>query len=231
MKVVSNTRLIQRNRKLGQYLTIGALVVLGGGLYISFSAPEQLFLSFGALVVGFLLSQVGIYFGQRWGKSPRPDEHLTAALKGLDDKYSLYHYTAPVSHLLVGPAGMIALVPFSQPGTIQYDSQRKRWRQKGGNPLMKVFGQEGLGRPELEAKDAMSDMQRILSNQPGGVPYPDPRVVLVFTNPNVKLEANEAPIPAVTTEKLKDYIRRQAKEHPASIEAIKLLEKSLPSAA
>lgn len=96
---------------------------------------------------------------------------------------------------------------------------------------MKVFGQEGLGRPELETQDAMNDIQKMLAGQPEGVAYPDPRVVLVFTNPNVKLDASEAPVPAVTVEKLKDFIRRQAKENPASIEAIRRLEESLPSTA
>ena len=231
MKVISNTRLIQRNRKIGQFLTLGALGVLGLGLYVSFTSPEQLTLSFGALVIGFLLSQIGIYFGQRWGRSPRPDEHLTAALKGLDDKYSLYHYMTSISHLLVGPAGIIALVPFSQPGTIWYDAQRQRWRQKGGTPFMKIFGQEGLGRPELEARDALTDIQKMIPDEPEGIAYPEPRVVLVFTNPNVKIDASGAPQPAIPLEKLKDHIRRQAKEQPASIEAIRVLEKSLPSAA
>ena len=81
--------------------------MLAGGLYLSFQTTNQLMvtLSFVALLLGFLLSQVGIFFGNRWGRRPGPDELLSAALKGLEDKYTLYHYSTPVYHLLVGSFG------------------------------------------------------------------------------------------------------------------------------
>ena len=105
MRIISNEKLIKRNNRIGTYLTFGSLAVLIGGLALSFLAPPQyISYSFLALILGFILSQVGIYMGNRYGRKPRPDESISAALKGLDDKYSLYHYMTPVSHLLVGPA-------------------------------------------------------------------------------------------------------------------------------
>jgi len=105
-----------------------------------------------------LIFQFGNYYLSRWGKSPRPDELITAALKGLDDRYSLYHYVTPLFHLLVGPTGVYALLPYNQAGRLYYDEQRNRWRQKGGNAFLKLFGNEGLGRPDMEAKYAQSDL-------------------------------------------------------------------------
>ena len=64
MKIVTNKKLIQRNRKVGQILSIASLAVLGVGMYMSFQ-PQLLSYSFLALIVGFMVSQTGIYYGNR----------------------------------------------------------------------------------------------------------------------------------------------------------------------
>ncbi len=230
MKIVSNDKLIKRNATIGRYTTLASLAILGIGLYISFQ-PQYVQYSFIALLLGFVLSQVGIYFGSRWGRSPRPDEVLTASLKGLNDQYTLYNYTAPVSHLLVGPAGIWILQPYFQKGTITYDEAKGRWKQQGGNLYLKIFAQEGLGRPDLETRSNEETMASYLQKQLGDIEIPPIKAALVFTNDKVELDAQNAPIPAVTDEKLKDLIRRKAKEEPASMEQIRLVEKTLPTAA
>src|SRR4030065_985294 len=106
MEIIINERLVRRNARIGQVSSIVGLLVLAGGMYISFARQEYFGLSLAALLLGFTLSQVGIYFGNRWGRRPRPDEVLSQALKGLDGRYALYHYTTPTPNLLVGPAGI-----------------------------------------------------------------------------------------------------------------------------
>ncbi len=130
MKIVSNSKLIKRNAKIGQYTSTGALIVLGIGLYLSFAQPNKFAFSLGALLVGFFLSQVGMYFSNKWGRNPRPDEVIDKSLKGLGRDYTIYHFVTPVSHLLVGPAGIWTITPHYQTGTVIYD--KKRWRAKGG---------------------------------------------------------------------------------------------------
>lgn len=229
MKIVTNEKLIRRNRRLGQYLSIGSLVILGVGLYISFR-PEMISLSFLALIIGFMLSQVGIYFGNRWGRSPRPDEIISASLKGLDNRYTLYHYTSPVMHLLVGPAGMWILLPYSQRGNITYE--KGRWRQKGGNWYLKLFAQEGLGRPDMDARSSQEDMKKFIAKLPEAETLPAVNTALVFTNPKVAVDAPEAPIPTMAVEKLKDFIRLRTKEkaNVMSMEQVKIIESALPGA-
>ncbi len=72
MKVVTNSKLVKRNAKIGQYTSLGALVILGVGLYISFKMPDKFAYSLGALLLGFFMSQIGMYYGNRWGTKPTP---------------------------------------------------------------------------------------------------------------------------------------------------------------
>ena len=72
MNIVRNETLIKRNARIAQAMLLGGLMVLGGGMFISFRYPEQFALSLGALLLGFLLSQVGIYLQQPLGPPPAP---------------------------------------------------------------------------------------------------------------------------------------------------------------
>jgi hypothetical protein len=230
MKIISNQKLIARNKVIGQVTTLASLVILGGGLYFSFqqnidNGGTASIISLTALLVGFALSQVGIYFGNKWGKSPRPDEVISNSLKGLDDKYSLYHYNTPVSHLLVGPAGIWTLIPYSLGGKITYDNGK--WRQKGGSFYMKLFGQESLGRPDLEAISEINRLKKYFKDF-SQVDLPDPEAVLVFSNEKAIIEADKAPIAALPAKKVKEYIRKQVKESKLTNEKLAILEELLP---
>ena len=191
MKIYSNEKLIKRNHKLGNIFSIGALVILGVGMYLSYKMPSDLvrvIISYACLIVGFLIFQMGTFYLNRWGRSPRPDEILSQSLKGLDDKFSLYHYMTPVSHLLVGPGGVIALLPYSQKGTMRFDDKKKEWKQYGGNWFLKVFGQESLGRPTSEAKYTEEDLERYLKKVVAEVVEVKPSTLLVFTIAETKID-------------------------------------------
>jgi hypothetical protein len=230
MKIITNQKLIARNKVIGQVTTLASLVILGGGLYFSFQqnfdeGGTASIISLTALLVGFALSQVGIYFGNKWGKSPRPDEVISNSLKGLDDKYLLYHYNTPVSHLLVGPAGIWTLIPYSLGGKITYDNGK--WRQKGGSFYMKLFGQESLGRPDLEAISEINRLKKYFKDC-SQVDLPDPEAVLVFSNEKAIIEADKAPFAALPAKKVKEYIRKQVKESKLTNEKLAVLEELLP---
>lgn len=229
MEIISNDRLIKRNARIGQVTSITGLVVLAGGMFISFTRPEMFSVSLIALLVGFGLSQIGIYFGNRWGRRPRPDEELSEALKGLDGRYSLYHYTTPTSHLLVGPAGVWVLMPRQQGGTITYDENKKRWRQKGGNLYLKIFAQENLGRPDLEIGSEIHAVASFLESRMDEEEVPDVQVALVMTNERCEVDADNAPAPTLEKKKLKDFIRKTAKGKPISLDLVKEIQASLPS--
>jgi hypothetical protein len=156
-----------------------------------------------------------MYFSSRFGRSPRPDEKLDAALKGLPGDATLYHYSASAAHLLVGPMGIWVLVPFSQRGTVTFS--RDRWRIKGGGftqAYMSLFGQEGLGRPDAEAAGQIQAVKKDLAKCLGDESVPEINAALVFTNDEAEIQAEGAPLPTLHAKKLKDFIRQKAKDLP-----------------
>jgi hypothetical protein len=222
MNIATNEKLVKRNRRIAQIASISGLVVLIGGMIISFQRQDLLNISFASLIAGFILSQIGIYYTNRWGRSPRPDELLNQALKGLDSKYAMYHYLTPVSHLLVGPAGLWILMPRHQRGTISISNGR--WRHSGGGLIqtyLKLFGQESLGRPDLEMQNEIENLKKFLQKKmPEGFYLPDIRAALVFTNDQVDIQIGEdetPPAPTLQLSKLKEFIRKTAKNAPFSI--------------
>ena len=229
MEIFTNEPLIRRNARIGQISSIAGLVVLGGGMYISFANPQLFNISMIALLLGFALSQVGIYFGNRWSRRPRPDEVLNQALKGLDGRFNLYHYRTATGHLLVGPAGIWVLMPRSIRGTILYDEAKNRWRQKGGNLYLKIFAQEGLGRPDLEIGGEVDAVTRYLKKLLPEREFPQIQAALIFTNEKTEVEADNAPIPTLQARKLKELIRKTAKGNPISLDLVKEIQQALPS--
>ncbi len=210
MKIVTNEKLIKRNSAIGKYSGFISLAILGGGLYISFQKPDLVWLSMTALILGFIISQTSMYYVNRWGRSPRPDEALNAALKGLDDRYTLYHYTTPTPHLLVGPAGVWVLLPYYHTGTIIYDQEKERWRRKGGNLYLRFFAQDTIGRPSKDITFETEAVKKSLSKIPA-FEAPPINAALIFTSESAKVEAENAPAPTMHALQLKKFIRKLAK--------------------
>ncbi|MFN8382571.1 MAG: hypothetical protein U0V02_11555 [Anaerolineales bacterium] len=212
MKIIKNEKLIKRNSVIGQWLSLGALVVLGLGMYISFTKPALFTYSLICLVIGFLMTQVGMFMSNRWGRSPRPDEKLDSGLKGMHSEFTLYHYTTPASHLLVGPSGVWAILPYHQRGQVFFE--KNRWKLKGGGFIqgyMRIFGQEGIGRPELDAENEINTVRKFLSKNLGETAVPDVKAVLIFTSDEVEVDAGDSPIPAMKLKQFKEFMRQNSK--------------------
>ncbi|MBL8098444.1 MAG: hypothetical protein JNK81_04640 [Anaerolineales bacterium] len=230
MKIIKNEKVISRNSKIAQWTSLGALGVLGLGMYLSIARPELFAYSLVCLVVGFLMTQVGMYMGNRWGRSPRPYEKIDTGLKGLHSEFHLYHFASPVSHLLVGPAGVWVLLPYHQGGKIYYE--KNRWKNKGGGffaGYMRLFGQEGLGRPDLEAETEIEIVKKFFrKNIADENAIPEVKAALVFTNDNVEVEANDSPLPAMKLKQLKEFMRQMSKNRALSSTKIAEITSLLP---
>lgn len=220
MLVIEDDKLIKRNKRLGQIISIVAVAILIGGMYITFTMPDRFGLSLTALLVGFILSQIGIYFTNRFARPPRPDQQISNALKGLDKRYALFHYTTPASHLLIGPAGVWILRPKFVKGNIVY--QRNKWRQKNAGFLsgyLRLFAQEGIGRPDLEYYSEKRALQQILERHLDEEEMPDIHGAVVFTHPDATVnieEEDDLPVTTMHGNKLKDFIRKEAKNSTTS---------------
>jgi hypothetical protein len=186
-------------------------------MYISFSKPDLFTYSLICLAVGFIMTQIGMYMGSRWGRSPRPDEKLDTGLKGLHSEFNMYHYSSPVSHLLVGPSGVWVLMPYHQRGKVSFE--KNRWKIKGGGFLqgyMRIFGQENIGRPELDAENEVRTLQKFFAKELEKSNIPEIKPVLVFTTDDVELDSGDSPIAALKLKQLKEFMRQGGKSRSLS---------------
>lgn len=212
MNILINTKLVKRYTRIGQVLMFSGMAILVAGMIVNIRMPEMINLSLGALLVGFLLSQIGIQISNKWSRQPRPYETINKALKGLDGRHTLYHYTTPASHLLLGPSGLWVIQPKYQGGTISYS--KGRYRQKGGNLYLKIFGQEGIGRPDLEVQAEVARVRAYLAKFLPEEKIPNINAALSFVHPKVTViqpEDEQPAYPFVTDEKLKDLVRKTNK--------------------
>src|SRR5687767_12345441 len=216
MKIIKNEKRINLNGRIGRWAILAALIILGTGMYISVTNttdPQMFTYSAVALIIGFVLMQVGIYMGNRYGRSPRPDEKLDTGLKGLQNDFALYHYSTPVSHLLLGPAGVWVLLPYHQRGQVSF--KKNRWRISGGGFLqayMRIFGQEGLGRPDIEIDSEIAALKKYLAKHMDQAEIPEINGLLVFTGNEVEIDAQDATVTALKLKQMKEFIRRKVKD-------------------
>jgi hypothetical protein len=234
MIIKRNDTLIKRNNKIGGWAIFLSIIILAGGFFLNLNNltgedPRFFYITLASFVVGFILVQVGLYFVNRYGGRPRMDEKLDAALKGLPGDFTLYHFMTPTAHLLAGPAGIWVLLPHRQRGIVAFT--KNRWRVSNGGILqayMSIFGQEGIGRPDVEAEYEVKAVQKALAKKLGEDAAPNIQPILIFTNESVEVEANDSPIPAVKIKQLKEFMRRRAKEKPISPIELAAVKAALP---
>ncbi|MDY6873431.1 MAG: hypothetical protein SVR81_05625 [Chloroflexota bacterium] len=207
MKLVINEKLIKRNKKIGNVMSIAGIAILIGGLVVSFNpTPTKTIISFAALIIGFIVSQASTFFINRFGREPRFDEVIADNLNKLNNDYTLYVYSSPVPLLLVGPQGLWMPVPVSARGEIYYD---KKWKQHGGSFLLKLFGQENIGRPEVDVESNEKALNAFFEKYLPELDVPTTNSVLVSMNPDAGIgDVDEAPLPIVDASALRRYIRK-----------------------
>ena len=228
MRTFRNDKFIQKRANIGRYVSLFGLGVLVLGLIISFTKPELIGVSFLTLLVGFIASQVGIYYGNRYARLDRPDE----ALKGFDDRYTLYQYSLPAGNVLVTPNACYVFAIKMQSGPIAYKDGK--WQHGiGWKRLFKAFAQEGLGNPVNDVQLEVNSLKRHLDKHLPGVDIPL-QPVIVFGHDAAIIDANESPVPAMHVKKLKDWLRGPGKGGTLTSDAhdqlVALAEPEAPSA-
>jgi hypothetical protein len=214
MKIIRNDKLIKRNSKISQYVLYAALTTLVIGIYLTItkSTAEEIGWAYLFLIPSYVLVQISIAMGNRWSRSPRPDEVVAQSLKGLDNQYSLYIFTTAIPHLLVGPAGVWIIKTYHQSGKIYLDEKKNILKQKGGgNFFTRIFASEGIGNVGRESKDILDKFEKYLTKI-GVTEHPKINVINVFINEDVTIDVPEYPEAIMTAEKLKDFIRKTAKQ-------------------
>jgi hypothetical protein len=221
MVVLRDEKRVARLARLGQILSLAGLAILVLGLLFIFIADNELVFIYQliALVTGFVLSQIGLYYTHRYQRKPRPDETLDrAAGKYARKDGRMYHFELPADHVLLLPSAVIVFILQFQTGNISVDGDD--WRQTGLG-IRGWFGQERLGNPSSTAEKAMSKMQSFIAeNAPTAVDAPI-FPIIVFTSDTIgSLDTDKSNIPAMYHKKLAGYLRQR-----------KDLQKAMPAAA
>jgi hypothetical protein len=208
MKIITNEDRITRGARIGKVATLVGLGFLVAGLIVSLLMQDSplLWLSFGCLLLGLIVSSVGTMNMNRWVREPRADQALTQALKGFDDRYRLYNYVLPAPHVLLGPVGLYVLTALGQDGVIRYDGDRFR-RDFSFGRVLRFMAEEGLGKPFAEADAQVKALQGLLDEH-DVAEEPEIQNVLVFYNPRAELLVQDPPRPVIVPKALKKLIRK-----------------------
>ena len=213
MRIVSNDKLIKRNTQIGKYALLAGMALLVGALVINILAltrpQETQLLTFviAAFFIGFMLTNIGTVFNNRWGR--RPDRALAEGLKGLDERWTLYNYKLGASHVLVGPGGALVLVPKYQTGPIELKGTR--WTNPGARRTMfGLMNPDPLGNPVAEASADIESFKRHVKKHAPELDL-EPEAIIVFVHPKAELAAKDSPITALHIKQLKEHVRRLPK--------------------
>lgn len=207
MKLISNDTLIKRNKKIGNILSFLGIAILASGLVLNLKpTPQKTLISFGALIVGFIIAQISTYYVTKFGRSPRFDELINDNLSRLNNSYAFFAYSSPIPMLLTGPYGIWIPIPVAASGEIVYD---KKWKQRGGGFLLKLFGQENIGRPQGDADSNEKVLREFLEKHFSAEEMPTIKPILVSLHPKAVIgDVENAPIPIVPLDGLRRYIRK-----------------------
>lgn len=224
MQIVANESYIKIRRQIGERAPFVGLLLLATAVILVFVKPEWLWQTMVLVWVGFLVSLIGSYLGDRFVGPNAHHKRVPDALKGLDSNYILSIYKFPVPFVLVEPGGLTVLTVKSHSGVIVYDGSRWTHRQKLGF-LRRFIGQEALGRPHRAAESEVAFLKSSLAKRlPEGIEVPV-RPVVLFTHPDVELHVDpeQVPVPALRVADLKRWIRREPLRPQLSAEARRVL--------
>ncbi len=213
MKLVINEKHIKRNKNIGSIIFIINLLVLGTGAYFAFSGDmTKVYYSWMAVIIGFTLTRVSMYFMNRYARSPRLDEILAEEFGKLRHDYTFFSFSSPVPYLLLGPCRIWLPIIVNSGGEISF--KNGKWRHTGVGIFQRITGQESVVIPELEVAEASKKIQEQLAKN--GIPYEEqpplePIIILFMTNTTVG-DLEDAPYAVVKLPELKRYIRKQDRQ-------------------
>jgi hypothetical protein len=207
MRIYTDKELIKSRARLGRRASLIGLLILLAGFVISLFTRIQygFYISLACLVIGFAVSNIGVYNANQWVREPRADQTLTQGLKGLSNKYALYNYTWVVPHVLLTPQGVGVFLVKAQEGKITY--MNGRWRQAFSfRRVFNFFGAEPLADPGKDLQAYENTARKALGVHLPGVDVPI-RSAVVFTSPKAELQLQNPPVTVLTPKQLKGWMK------------------------
>lgn len=210
MRIVTNEAYIDTRKKIGERAPFVGLLVLAAATILVFWRPEWTWYSMILIWLGFIISIVGTYFGDRFVGVLAHHKKVPELLKGLDQSYTLLMYTAKVPFVLLEPGGVTTVTVRSHGGAVTF-VDGGRWTHKEKMSFFRRFaGQEGLGRPDRLAAAEAETIRSFLREKLPEVDVPV-RPVILFIDPRVQLDAAGSPVPALRGAELKRWLRKDGR--------------------
>lgn len=208
MKVRTNQALVASRQQWARWASLSGLLILVVGFIISYrwQTPVMIAVTWTLLVLGMIVSSVGVYLADKWVRVPRADEALESALKGFDDRYCLYNYTLPADHVLVSPYGVTVFTVRRHEDTVRYIAGKWKHEQSWLKRL-RSLSRERIGDPVAQVERDVDRLERLVEQELSDAEIPV-NGVIVFTHPDVALHIDGVPADVVHVKKLKGYIRR-----------------------
>jgi hypothetical protein len=212
MKVVSDQKKIARNVKITKITLYTSLIVLGLGFVVSIGTPNtlpNLIIAVIILIIGYILFRVNSGMNVRWGTSPRQDEKLMAAFKGLPNEFTFYNYSSPLPFMLVGSSGIWVFEMVDANGIIYFDEASLKWKTKKQGGFLRRFltsDQVGDLRKALKLLDEKWEKFKIANPTLKDLPKPNEMMVLI--NTDTEIEGKDPEMELVRIDKIKEQIRR-----------------------
>lgn len=229
MRTVINDKLVQRNRRMAQYLfflsfgvLIGAFIITNQQAFNPESADPLLSVVLPSLIlpVGLVMTLLSVRMTNLWVREPRPEKVIKEGLKGLSNRSVIYHYFHfPARHVLICPQGVYAITTRFQEGVFSVEGDK--WSQAGSvlSSLLRVFRRDGIGNPTVDAQRAAEHVSKLL--QPIA-PNVEVRPLIVFTDPRARVNIINPTVPVLYAKdelepNLKDFMREVPKEKRISL--------------
>jgi hypothetical protein len=229
MRVETNEKLAQRNRKIAQYLFFATFgVLLLGILFVNQQAATIssdnvmaiTLLQTAVLPVAFITTIISVRMTNLWVRQPRPEVVIREGLKGIGNKsvlYSYYHF--PARHVLVCPQGVFAMVTRFQDGRYTVEGDKWITHKSAITRLLSIFRFDNIGNPTADALKAAEHVKTLL--QPIA-PNIEVRPLIIFVSPRAELTITNPTVPVVYAvgkkpPVLKDLLRDFGKENRMSL--------------
>lgn len=228
MRIVTNQKLIDKNRKLAQYLFFASFGLLIVGLFASGQqtasmANDDMILGFFAplllIIVAFIVTMISVRMTNLWMREPRPETIMKEGLKGLSNNSVLYHYYhKPAQHVLIAPQGVFVLTTRFQQGNFTVQEDEWKTHRSAISRITSLFRFEDIGNPTEDAVKNAAHVEALLAQIAPGVKvqpvvvFTDPRANITIENPTVPvLYGSDKREPNLTT-----FMREIRKSQPSS---------------
>jgi len=205
MRIIRHNAYISQRKTRAKLLALVGFLLLIGTLFLAL-LPNFLAPSYVAMLIGFVVFNIGMQQVGKWTRNPRNDQILDHNLKSLPDRYTMVHYPPigkrRVEHLLIHPGGALVVSAKEIDGKIEGTGSKWR-RSNAGLRKFLTFSGPQLGNPSIETDQAVGEVETFLTGHQLEI---DVEGSIAFVNPSTELEIEEPDFPVLHGDELPQFV-------------------------